>query len=61
VPISEHTLSVEGSFYDGVGHAPFYEAAAQLQRGAGVVHPRDAALSAPRRCHCSELADMLSS
>jgi len=31
VPMSEHTLSLvnhaKGSFYDGVGHAPFYEAA----------------------------------
>ena len=30
VPMSEHTLSVvkhaKGSFYDGIGHAPFYEA-----------------------------------
>ena len=30
VPMSEHTLSVvkhaKGAFYDGIGHAPFYEA-----------------------------------
>jgi len=30
LPMSEHTLSVvkhtKGAFYDGIGHAPFYEA-----------------------------------